>query len=277
MRFCLPLFAAGLAWGQTAPSKPLHADATSSIDYTTAADGSETVEIRNVTYDITGTEVPGLPADQRLLLRMTVHSKRVLDDIGAEATVTLDAWRFGDDPRQKPLYTLTATGEDGHTVDDALFVIARGLEETEWWSVYKLGSGRHLFDTYVPMASFSTARETVKSRYVGFEVPGDDATDARLKQPNVVGVLTYASAEDVIREALLTCDSPKQAELLRSYADTTRTLAVSDHTIQLSFSQNFPSPPNAVAVRIPVHGDDLDLVHAQLPPRVHAVAWRRSP
>jgi hypothetical protein len=199
----------------------------------------------------------------------------VLGDIGVEATVTLEAWRLGGDLRQKPLYTLTATGDDGRAIDNALFVVSRGLEETEWWSVYKLGSGQHLFDTYVPLLSFSISRETVTTRYVGFEAPPDDASDARLKQPHVVGVLTYASEDRVIREALLTCDDPQQGQLLRSYADTTRTVSFLEGTLRLSFSQNYPSPPNTVEVRVPVRRDDLDLAHAQLPPRMHLSSWRR--
>lgn len=55
-----------------------------------------------------------------------------------DATVTLEAWRFGDDLRQKPLNTITAAGTDGRTMDNAIFIAWRGLEEVEWWSVYKL-------------------------------------------------------------------------------------------------------------------------------------------
>jgi hypothetical protein len=220
-------------------------------------------------------QVPGRPPGERLLLRETTHSKQVLGDIGMEATVTLEAWRLGEDPRQKPLYALTVAGADGHTVDNALFVVARGLEETEWWSIYKLGSGQHLFDTYVPLLSFSISRETVTTRYVGLDVPPDDTPDARLKQPTVVAVLTYASEDGVVREALLTCDDPKQVQLLRSYADTTRTVSFVEGAVRLSFSRNYPSPPNTTDVRIPVRRDDLDLTHAQLPPHMHAASWRR--
>jgi len=261
----------GLASAQTAKKvvKPLHAESSSTIDYSAAADGSETIEIRNVSHEVTGTRVPGRPTDERLLLRKTTRSKQVLGDIGMEATVTLEAWRLGEDLRQKPLYTLTATGEEGHTIDNALFVVARGLEETEWWSVYKLGSGQHLFDTYVPLLSFSISRETVTTRYVGFEVPPDDTSDARLKQPNVASRLIYAAEDRIIREVLVTCDDPKQAQLMRSFADTTRTVSWVAGVLKLSFRQNYPSPPNTVEVRIPLRRDDLDLVHAQLPPRVH--------
>jgi hypothetical protein len=255
---------------------PLHVESASTIDFSSAADGSETVEIRNISHEVTGTQVPGRPPGERLLLRKTTHSKQVLGDIGLEATVTLEAWRLGEDPRQKPLYTLTVAGEDARTIDNALLAVSRGLEETEWWSVYKLGSGQHLFDTYVPLLSFSISRETVTTRYVGLEVPPDDTKDARLKQPNVVGVLIYASEDRLIREALVTCDDPKQAQLLRSYADTTRAVSWTEGALKLSFSQNYPSPPNTVELRIPVRRDDLDLTHTQLPPRMHVTPYSDS-
>jgi hypothetical protein len=251
----------------------MHAESPSTIDFSSAADGSETVEIRNISHEVTGTQVPGRPAGERLLLRNTARSKQVLGDIGIEATVTLEAWRLGEDPRHKPLYTLTVAGADARTIDNALWVVSRGLEETEWWSVYKLGSGQHLFDTYVPLLSFSISRETLTTRYVGLDVPADDVKDPRLKQPNVVAVLTYASEDRIVRQALLTCDDLKQAQILRSYAETTRAISWAEGALKLSFSQNYPSPPNTVELRIPVRRDDLDLTHAQLPPRMHVSAY----
>jgi len=262
---------AALASAQQRP--PIHAESLSTVDYTSAADGSETVEIRNISHEVTGTQVPGRPDNERLLLRKTTRSKQVLGDIGMEATVTLEAWRVGEDPRRKPLYTLAVAGADAHTLDNALWVVSRGLEETEWWSVYKLGSAQHLFDTYVPLLSFSISRQTVTTRYVGLDVPPDDTPDSRLKKPNVIAVLTYASEDRLIRRALLTCDDPGQAQLLRSYADTTRSLSFHDGALTLSFTQNYPSPPNPVELRIPVRHDDLDLTHAQLPPRMHATPY----
>jgi hypothetical protein len=264
------------------PAKPFHAQASSMIDYTSAPDDSRTIEIRNVSYEVTGTNVPGRPPDDRLLLRKISRSTEVLGDIGVDATVTLEAWHLGDDLRQRSLYTLSVSGEDGNTKDNALFIVSRGMEEVEWWSVYKLGNGQHLFDTYVPLLSFSISRETVTTRYVGLEVAPDDATDTRLKQPNIVAVLSYASESRLMREVLLTSDDHEQARLLRSYADVTRTLSVAEdpgkarsYILKLSFTQNFPSPPNLVEVLIPVTGDDLDLKNAKLPVKMHAVAWRR--
>jgi hypothetical protein len=206
--------------------------------------------------------------------RKTTHSKETVGDIGVDATVALEAWRFGDDLHQKPIYTISATGTD----------VSRGTAEVEWWSVYKLGNGQHLFDTYVPLVSFSISKEFLTTRYVGFEAPPDDTHDARLKQPNVVGVLTYASEDGVVREALLTCDDTERAAQLRSYADETRTVSMVEgpstapatrkgrpgepsRTLELSFSESYPSAPNTVEVLIPLYNDYLDLAHAQLPPR----------
>jgi len=111
-------------------AKSMQAQSSSSINSTTDANGSEVVEIHNVAYEVTGTDVPGR-LGERLLLRKTVHSKETLGDIGINATITLEAWRFGDDVRQKPLYAITASGSDGHTLDNAIFVAERGLEDAK--------------------------------------------------------------------------------------------------------------------------------------------------
>jgi hypothetical protein len=149
----------------------------------------------------------------------------------------------------------------------------------EWWSVYQLGTGQHLFDTYVPLLGFSISRETLDMRYVGFEVPPDDVADARLKQPNVVGVITYASAEGRKHEALLTAANAKTAAELRSYSDATRTVSVVEgappKAIRIFISQNAPSPANPVSLTIPVAADDLDVEHAQLPAGLHLSRWKR--
>jgi hypothetical protein len=54
--------------------------------------------------------VPGRPQDERLLLRTTTRTKQVVDEIGMEASTTVEAWPLGVDPKQKPLYTLKARG-----------------------------------------------------------------------------------------------------------------------------------------------------------------------
>jgi hypothetical protein len=256
----------------------MRAQSASSVSLN-ARGNEQTLEINNVAYDVTGDSVAGRPRGQRLLLRKTMSSKEVLGDKGIEATTTLEAWPLGMDLNQKPLYTVKVSGTGGQTVDNALYVAARGLEEFDWWSVYRLGTGQHLFDTDVPLLSFSISRDVMESRYVGLQVPPDDVKDARLKRPNVVAVITYASEARVKKELLLTCDDPRQAADLRSYSDVSRTVSVDDsrppHTLKIAFRPNVFATPAPVNITIPLAGDSIDLAHAQLPPYLHLAAWKR--
>src|SRR5215813_2081032 len=158
------------------------AQATSSV-VLGEEDGAKTLDITNVTFDITNNFVPGRPDDERLLLRKTVHSREVVGDEGIEATVTVEAWPLGSDVTAKPLYGVTLEGVDATTEDSAILVFSRGTEEVDWWSVYKLGTGEPLFDSYVPVLRLSLSREIQTVRYVGFEVPPDDAANEKLREP----------------------------------------------------------------------------------------------
>ncbi len=258
--------------------KPFQAQANSTVAYS-VKDGQENVEITNVEYEMVGAGIPGRPNDQRLLLRKTTRTKQVVDEIGMEASTTVDAWPLGVDLKQKPLYTFTVEGMDCHALNNEILVVSRGLEETDWWSVYKLGNGAHLMDTYVPLVQFSISRETVTQRYVGLEVPEDNAADTRLRGPAIVAVLTYASPERVIREVLITADTPNRAAQLRSFADATRTVSFvasgSTRSLKFSVSQNYPSRPDTVTISIPIVKDDLDTAHVDAPAGVHVAVWKR--
>jgi hypothetical protein len=264
--FAIWLLVTGFAFAQT--HQPFQAQSPASVVYGVNKDSQQTVEITNVAYEVTSTAVPGRPQTERLLLRTTTRTREVVDEIGMEASTTVEAWPLGVDPKQKPIYTLKSAGVDSKTVDSALLLILRGLEDTEWWSVYKLGTGERLFDTYVPLLSFSIRRDIQTMRYVGFEVP---------PETRAVGVLTYSSAEHVIREALITSDDPKQAQSLRSFADASRsvTLETPASALKISISQNYPSAPATVTLTIPIVRDDLDLPHAQMPEHLHVAAFKR--
>jgi hypothetical protein len=256
-------------------SHPFQAESNSSVSYKVGSEGEDIIEITNVSYELTSEFVTGPKKDQRMMLRKTVHSKQVLGDMGVEATTALEAWPFPSDLKGKPAYSLSVSGTDGHTVDGTIFAVQRGLEDTEWWSVYKLGTAQHLFDTYVPVVGFSISRELLTQRYAGVGVAVDDATDPRLKDPHAVLVLAYASADRVIREVLLTCDDPKQAALLRELEDATRVLTASGKSLRLAISQTYPSAPATVTLQIPIVNDDLDLAHAQVPPKLHLAVFKR--
>lgn len=283
-----PLLLASAAYAQT-PAKPPATEPTSSFAYE-VVDDQQTITINNVTYQALEPYIPGRKETQRLVLRTTTRTKSVIDEIGIEGSVTVDAWPLGTGLDRPPLYSVKLEGAGATVVNQSILVFDRAIEDVPWWSVYSIDRGRHLFDTYVPVTEFSISREYDTPRFVGLEVPPDDATDQRLREPHVVGVLTYASAERVIREALLTCDDPDRAAIYRSYADETRELTLQvgpvppakgkqfpepARTLKLTISQAFPAPPEPVSALIPVSGDDLDLAHAKLPPCLKAAAWKR--
>lgn len=269
--------------------KPFQAQSASTVAFS-VKDNQEIVEITNVDYQLTGNGIPGRPRDERLMLRYTSHTKEAVDEVGMEASTTIQAWPLGVDLKQKPVYTLTVPGVEPKTVNNEVLLISRGLEEVEWWSVYKLGSSAHLFDTYAPLLQFSVGLESQEMRYVGLEVPGDDVSDARLKAPNVVAVLTYSSGERVIREALVTCDKRELAQLLRSFADSTRKVTLVENrlpsspgkktgelvqNISVSMGPSYPSPPAEYTISIPIAKDDLDLTHVTASSGLHAAVWKR--
>src|ERR1700684_33300 len=263
----LVLSIAGIVFAQT--HKPFQAQSPASVTYGVNKDGQQTVEIANVAYEVTSTGVPGRPQNERLLLRTTTRSKQVVDEIGMEASTTVEAWPLGVDPKQKPLYTLKVAGVDCKTVDGALLVVLRGLEDTEWWSVYKLGTGERLFDPYVQLFGVSIRRDIQTMRYVGLDVPQSD---------DAVAVLKYASAERVLHEALISSDDPKQAATLRSFADANRSVTLVEtpaRGLKISISQNYPSAPATVSLTVPIVRDDLDVAHAQMPMHLHMATFKR--
>ncbi len=245
---------------------PFQAESASTIAYTVTKDG-EAVEIRNVAWQYTDTRV----------LRTTTQAKNFIGDIPEPGTVTLEAWTFGTDPKQKPLYSVKSGGSDARMLD-SLWVIDRGFVEAPLWAIYRIGDGRHLFDTHVELVRFTVSRENGNPRYAGLDVPADDNPDARLKEPHVVAVLVYAGEDRVLREVLLTHDRPQEAQQMRSYADETQQVTLVEiptRRMKIAFSHNYPDAPHTVEVSIPIVKDDLDVAHAQLPAGMHAAVWKR--
>lgn len=256
---------------------PFQAQSASTISYAVAGDG-ETVEIHNVAWQYTGTQVPGRPADERLLLRTTTHAKDFVGDIPEPGAMTLEAWPLGVNPNTKPLYSVKLEASDARTLDNCLWVIDRGYVDVPMWSIHRLGDGRHLFDTHVELVRFTVSRADGTPRYAGLDVPADDTPDARLKDPHVVAVLVYAAEDRVLREALITHDRPAEARQMRSLADETQEVALIEtpaRRLKIAFSHNYPDAAATVEASIPLTKDDLDISHAQVPAGMHIVAWRR--
>jgi hypothetical protein len=240
------------------------AQPVSSYRYTTKGD-EKTIEITNVVYDLTQSD---------LVTRSTSNIKRNLGDIGVEATTTIEAWKLGADLKTKPVYTVKSQGTESRLINGEVFAISAGLEEVEWWTLYSAATGAHLFDTYVPLVSVDINRESLTWRYLGLEIPGDESKSMPLKDPRWVAMVRYASSVKVIREVLITCDDPKLAAQLRSFADEERTMTASPNSVRITFGPSYPAPPSALVVTIPIARDDLDVAHAQAPAKLHAVISR---
>src|SRR5262249_29670874 len=153
------LLSATISYGQQAQKKPFQQQSQSTIAYRNA-NNADAVEIQNVAYELVGPGISGRPKDERLVLRKTMRTKQVVDEIGMEASTTVEAWPLGVDPREKPLYTVSVSGVDPVVMNNDLIIVSRGLEEVEWWSAYRLGNGQRLFDSYTPIVQFSTTRDT---------------------------------------------------------------------------------------------------------------------
>lgn len=191
-------------WLALALGSGLHLAAQPSSLSLSGKQGEEAVEIRNVTYELAG----------KIVLRKTEQTRQVIGDKGMEASSLIEAWPLGVDRKQKPKYSLKVDGVDARSLSNELLIVTRGLEDTEWWSLYRLSDGQPLFDTFV-----RPVRIPDSSLYAGLDVPADG--DPRLKNPKLIGIVTLAGAADAPRRIEIHANDAKRAVILRSYADVT--------------------------------------------------------
>ena len=170
----------------------------------TGKQGEEAVQIRNISYELAA----------KTVLRKTEQTRQVLGDKGMEASTLIEAWPLGVDRKEKPKYTVKVEGVDARSLDNELLIVTRGLEDTQWWSLYRLADGQPLFNTFVrPLRIPDT------NLFAGYDVPEDG--DPRLKNPKLIGVIHFAAAEGTPRRVELHANDAKRARTLRSLADVT--------------------------------------------------------
>jgi hypothetical protein len=269
---CFPVW---VIWLSMPLASQIQGQSSSTFAYYTK-DGEQNVEITNVSYQVTRVYPAAEPAGHWLVLRTTLHSKEILDEKGWESKIRLEAWPLGAALAGKPAYTLDLPGSEATLLGGELWQVTDEATDPDVpvWSVYRLATGQRLFDSFVQPLSLrvpaDAAHQTFEDRFAGFYVPPDDAPDPRLRDKHAVGVLSYASAGGVLREALLSCDDAARATVLRSYWDTERSLVFLDSpsAIQIGFK---PGP----TVGIPASTNDLDLRRAILPRGLHLTVWKR--
>jgi len=180
---------------------------TASTISVTGAKGQEAVSISNIVYEVAGD----------LVLRKTERTKQVMGEKGMEAQTRLEVWPLGSGRAVKPRYSIEVEGVQGQALDNSLFIVSRGLEDVEWWSLYRLSDGKPHFDTHV-----RPVRLSYFGRFAGFDIPADG--DPRLKDQRLIGVVHIDTGKG-LRHVDLVCDDTKRAQLLRSYWDVRHSMA----------------------------------------------------
>ena len=173
----------------------------------TGKQGEEAVAIRNVSYELAA----------KTVLRKTEQTRQVIGDKGMEASTLIEAWPLGVDRKEKPKYTIKVEGVDARSLNYDLLIVTRGLEDTQWWSLYRLADGKPLFNTFVRPIHIPDTMT-----YAGYDVPADG--DPRLKNPKLIGVIHLAGAEGTPRRIEIHANDAKRALVLRSFADVTPSL-----------------------------------------------------
>lgn len=181
-------------------------------------------------------------------LRRTETVERVPDEKGMTALTVLDVWLPGQSRKGKPAHSFRVEGFDGAPLGDGLYVVARGTEDVEWWSVHRLRDGAEIYATHVrPIA-------TGGGRFAGFEVPEDG--DPRLKQdPLLFGIVVETGVEGPIRRDPLRARDAAHATRLRSYWDAQRKMSVTEggRTVEIRISGGEPD----ATIRIPLTSGGL--------------------
>jgi len=269
------------------PIKPGSVEATSSIRYFTQ-DQQQGVETINRAYELTDDHAPGRAGENgRIVLKSELRTKKLIGDEGVEAHITIEARLIGQDPDTKPLYTIAVEGSSFQHLDN-LLIVERGTGgDAVWQSVYRTGTGRHLFDVSGAFVPFRIRENASRwgPRIAGLYLIPDDEADAELKRPEIVGLLGYAASEaepGTLRRLLLTCDDPKRAVSLRAFWTGEEEWNIA---VEPSFGTASAIPGTATLtltlfgeakarITIPIAKDDFDLEHAELPAGLHLARWK---
>jgi hypothetical protein len=247
-----PLLMAGLAAGYWARHAELfNALAGESVFGLRSLDGRMQGRMVNVNFHTAQILMPGDPRPRRVLLRLDIINTDVFSSGRAEGMVRLDAWPLDapEDLRKPPLYTIVAGGRAATIEEDGTLVVERSGRR----SVYSLADGGWMYDTDTAVAAFTLDGE--RRRVVALSGMEDDMP------ASTVAVLTYASAQGVLKRVLITAQDPTRARLLRSSVPLIRPVA----RMEDAAKRTIDLPLAAGMVRIPVAGDSLDLATAQVP------------
>lgn len=205
----------------------------------------------NVGFQTMHVAVPGDPRPRRMLLRLEVTNADVFASRPGEGRVRLDVWPLDgvDDVRKAAQQTIIAPGRSAVLAEDGTLVVDHGGRR----SVYSLASGQWLYDAEAAPATYAT--EGDRRRTVALAAAEEDMP------ARTIAVLTLATAQTVLKRVMILADDPTRARLMRSSVSMIRPVPRLDDATHRTIDLSLP----AGLMRIPVVGDDLDIVNAQVP------------
>ena len=272
---------------EMAPIKPGGTEAPSSLRYFTE-DQQQGVETINRAYELTDDHAPGHPGDSgRIVLKSEIRTKELIGDEGVDGHVAIDAWLIGADFSTKPLYSIAVEGSSFRHLDNQLIVERGTGGDSDWQSVYRTGTGRHLFDVAGAAVPFRIREDASRwgPRIAGLYLIPDDESDPDLKGKEIVGLLGYTATEaepGTVHQLLLTCDDAQEAVALRAFwsGEEQWNIAVdpvfgdgSGAALAAKLTLTLFGEAKARIV-IPIVQDDFDLEHAALPAGLHLARWK---
>lgn len=252
MLWSVPLVVvAALVVGWAGPINLFHAFSGESVFGVRNIDGRMQARLVNVNFITALVAAPGQMRPRRLLLRLEVVNADVFAGTEGQGRVRLDAWALEDERSvlAPPLYTVIAPGRNGRLEDEALLMVEIGQRH----SAYSLSDGSWLYDADGPVAGFSQGQ----SRRMVAAAAADDEMP-----PGSVAVVSYASAQKVLKRVLISASDATRARLLRTSISLIRPLVRNDEMGRRWLDLTLP----AGIIRIPFLDDSLDLAHAVVPP-----------
>lgn len=217
--------------------------------------GETTLTISNVVHELTRMLVSPRGRMEQILLRIESRSEETMDAPGITGKVRLSARPINGARETAVLYDLTLDGRSAR-LDDSGF-IAVDLDDGAARSVraYHLAStGERLFETAAGLASIVIPGPSYRWRYAAFLPIMDDRSDLLSKQPNIIGVITYAAPDRVVRQIAVEAESAEKAAQLRSIWDEEHFLSwVPGDQPVLSLRL----APSGLSLLLPVKDDDL--------------------
>ena len=189
----------------------------------TGPDDAMTFALTSHSYVLTGEIASPRGRRERLILDMRAATRETQGEKGIQGTVEITA-RVAD--RQMPLLYSFRLPARASSFDES-GLIAADLDDCCAFhrDYYDAATGERLFGSTVPIASLALEGPLFKRRVAAFVARMDGNEEHSAWGDDAVGLVTYAAADRVIQQVLVSAADPMMARRLRSLDDERTALA----------------------------------------------------